>query len=406
MPVDDPERAVRSRVGALTIGVCLLMLMTFAASAGRSEEPGSGTFVDPRDGREYRWVRIGSQVWMAENLRFEPDSGWTCWNDDRDECAKKGVFYDWATACSAPPPGWHLPSDGEWMTLERELGLPEDELELVGLDRENDAGAAIKKEGCWPVEYEGTSVVHSDETGFSAVPTGFFALGEYTHSGYAGWWTSTPEGDKAWVRALSFHNNMITRAPNDKKFRFPVRCVRDAGGDGAGGEGAGQPREYRTRTGKTIEVVESHPVGMSMSTIEISTRGFEHEFRETFEDRDPVADVLTADLDGNGFDEIYVVTRSAGSGSYGNVLGFASNNDRSLSMIHLPEAREEDRPFDGYRGHDVFTLEGGKLVRTFTVYREGDPNAAPTGGTRRVLYALHPGEAMWQLKIERSVTIE
>ena len=143
------------------------------------------------------------------------------------ECAKKGVFYDWETACKTSPPGWHLPSDGEWKALEHELGLPEDELDLVGLDRENNAGAAIKKQGCWPLEYNGKPIVFSNDTGFSAVPTGFFARGEFTHSGYTGWWTGTPDGEKAWVRALSFHNNMITRAANDKEFYFPVRCVRD-----------------------------------------------------------------------------------------------------------------------------------------------------------------------------------
>ncbi|MDD3643766.1 MAG: hypothetical protein PHQ19_09930 [Candidatus Krumholzibacteria bacterium] len=111
--------------------------------------------------------------------------------------------------------------------LERELGLPEDEFDLDGLDRVSNVAATKKKAGCWPVEHEGAPIVYSDETGFSAVQTGFIALGEFTHAGHAGWWTSTPEGEKAWVRALTFHNNMITRAPNRKEFCFPVRCVRD-----------------------------------------------------------------------------------------------------------------------------------------------------------------------------------
>jgi len=381
---------------------CLIILAAllalFAAPAAESEEPGSGVFIDPRDSTEYRWVRIGSQVWMAENLRFRPESGWKCWNDDEAECSKRGVFYDWESACTVPPPGWHLPTDGEWKVLERELGLPENELDLIGLDRVNNVAATMKKEGCWPVEYDGAPVVYSDESGFSVVPTGFFALGQFTHDQHAGWWTSTPEGDKAWVRALPFHNNMITRASNSKEFYVPVRCVRD--GDAA------SARECRTKTGKTIVVTETHPAGMSLSTIGILTRGFEYEFSETFEDLDPIEDVLVADLDGNGYDEIYVITRAAGSGSYGAVLGFASNKDKSLSMIDFPGAGEGEKPFEGYRGHDVFSIEGGRLVRTFPVYRDGDPNASPTGGTRRITYGLRPGEAMWQLGIERSMTIE
>jgi hypothetical protein len=120
-----------------------------------------------------------------------------------------------------------------------------------------------------------------------------------------------------------------------------------------------------------------------------------------FEDRDPISDAFTADLDGNGFEEIYIVTTAAGSGSYGTILGFASNKDKSLSMIHFPEVREGDANFEGYMGHDTFTIEGRKLVRIFPVYQEGDTNANPTGGRRKLVYGLVPGEAGWQLKVEQ-----
>ena len=174
-------------------------------------------------------MRIGAQVWTAENLRYLPESGWKCWSDEEAECPRKGVFYDWATALAAAPPGWHLPSDDEWKALELELGLPENELDLVGLERVNDIASKMKKAGCWPVEYEGTPIAFSNESGFSAIPTGFFALGEFTHAGHAGWWTATPEGARAWVRALTFHNNMVTRAANNQEFYFPARYVKDAG---------------------------------------------------------------------------------------------------------------------------------------------------------------------------------
>ena len=68
-------------------------------------------------------------------------------------------------------------------------------------------------------------------------------------------------------------------------------------------------KEYKTKTGKTIIISETHPVGQSLSTIEISTKGFEYDDAQTYEDRDPISDVFVADLDGNGFDEIYVITR-------------------------------------------------------------------------------------------------
>ncbi len=163
---------------------------------------------------------------------------------------------------------------------------------------------------------------------------------------------------------------------------------------------------YRTKTGKTIVVSQSHPAGRSLATIEVRTEGFEHDFGEVFEDRDPISDVFVADLDGNGFDEIYIVTTAAGSGSYGSVLAFASNKDKSLSMIHFPEMREGDANFDGYMGHDSFTIEGRMLVRMFPLYNKGDTNEKPTGGKRKLVYGLFPGEAGWQLRVEQTETLD
>lgn len=164
-------------------------------------------------------------------------------------------------------------------------------------------------------------------------------------------------------------------------------------------------KEYKTSTNKTIIISETHPVGQSLSTINISTKDFTHNHTETYENVDPISDVFIADLDGNGFDEIYIITTSQGSGSYGKVMGFASNNDKSLSMIYFPDIQRGDDMFKGYMGHDVFTIEGRKLVRTFPLYNEGDTNQKPTGGKRKLVYGLCPGEAMWQLKIEKSKTI-
>ena len=164
-------------------------------------------------------------------------------------------------------------------------------------------------------------------------------------------------------------------------------------------------KEYKTKTGKTIIISVTHPVGQSLSTIEISTKGFKHNYPEIYEDRDPISDVFIGDLDGNGFDEIYIITTSVGSGSYGTVLGFASNKDKSLSMINFPEIQEGDDNFEGYMGHDTFKIENQKLVRIFPIYNKGDTNQNPTGGTRKLVYGLYPGEAMWQLKVEKSETL-
>lgn len=115
-----------------------------------------------------------------------------------------------------------------------------------------------------------------------------------------------------------------------------------------------------------------------------------------------VTGARVADLDGNGHPELYVFTTSAGSGSYGAVMGYASNNGKSLSAIFLPPL-DEDKPASvGYRGRDSFDVTANRLVRRFPVYRDGDANARPTSGkVREVHYRLVKGEATWVLRRDR-----
>lgn len=157
--------------------------------------------------------------------------------------------------------------------------------------------------------------------------------------------------------------------------------------------------EYATRSGKSLFITESHPAGQSLSDITLQSSGFEHELSETLRDRDPIKNIHVADLNGDGFDEFYIITVSAGSGSYGTVIGLASNRDKSLSIIHFPEIQEGDARFDGYMGHDTFEISDGKVIRSFPVYLPSDDNSKATGGRRRLTYDLFPGEAAWQLML-------
>ena len=56
-------------------------------------------------------------------------------------------------------------------------------------------------------------------------------------------------------------------------------------------------------------------------------------------------------------------------------------------------------------GHDTFSIEDQKLVRIYPIYKKGDINQNPTGRIRKLVYGLYPGEAMWQLKLEKSETL-
>lgn len=110
-----------------------------------------------------------------------------------------------------------------------------------------------------------------------------------------------------------------------------------------------------------------------------------------------------ADLNADGSPELYVYIRSAGSGSYGTLVAFSANRRRSLSEIHLPPISDDAKAAQGYMGHDQLAVVEDTLVRRFPIYKDGDSNAAPSGGVRQMQYKLKPGEASWQLKLDRVV---
>jgi hypothetical protein len=107
-----------------------------------------------------------------------------------------------------------------------------------------------------------------------------------------------------------------------------------------------------------------------------------------------------ADLNSDGFPEIYVFVNSAGSGSYGSVAAFTLEDGTRMSAIVSPDFGTDDINSIGYMGHDAFTIRGSSLVRTFPLYNQGDTNAAPTGATRELRYKLVKGESNWQLTLD------
>ena len=109
-----------------------------------------------------------------------------------------------------------------------------------------------------------------------------------------------------------------------------------------------------------------------------------------------------ADLDANGWPEIYVYASSAGSGSYGSLVAYAVNNGKSMTPVYMPPLADDPIAGAGYMGHDAFAVEENRLVQRFPVYREGDTNSAPSGGERVLKFRLVPGEAGWLLELDEN----
>jgi len=170
------------------------------------------TFTDPRDGRVYRTVKIGEQVWMAENLNYNaPDSKF--YDNDPANGEKYGRLYNWETAKMACPPGWHLPSIEEWDEL----------VDFVG--GKETAGKYLKAKSGWNGDGNGT-----DKYGFSALPGGnensegsFIDIG-----GYGYWWSASEYHSYfAYYRSMPYSSEYVGYFIDSKECFYPVRCLRD-----------------------------------------------------------------------------------------------------------------------------------------------------------------------------------
>ena len=205
------------------------------------------------EGNIYKTVEIGSQTWMAENLRtsryndnteiemIADNSEWSltgkpafCWYDNNEQFYGKvyGAYYNFFAVYTSRlcPTGWHVPSDDEWKTLEIFLGVTPD---AAGNEGYRGQGISIKlKEsgsGHWSKDfYPGTN-----ESGFTALPGGsrsYFG-GEFVDEMVSsGWWSSTayyPIGGVGYSRSLSFEYPGIKRELITLNQGLNVRCVKD-----------------------------------------------------------------------------------------------------------------------------------------------------------------------------------
>jgi len=94
------------------------------------------------------------------------------------------------------------------------------------------------------------------------------------------------------------------------------------------------------------------------------------------------------DLNVDGMPEVLVYLVSDGSGSYGSLIGYSLLKSGDLLQLELPDLSLDKKNSKGYMGHDKFEIVENTLVRNFPVYKDGDSNANPTGGTRQLQYKL------------------
>jgi len=183
--------------------------------------------IDARDGKEYTYLVIGDQVWMGQNMNYALNDGegsW-CYDDDPASCEKYGRLYNWETAMEVCPSGWHIPSDDEWKTLEKSLGMDAEEADNGGWRMSGNVGYKMKSTTGWQNDGNG-----DNSSGLDIRPgAGRRVDGLYDLLGAdAGFWSSSePDEENAWGRGFAFDRDGVFRHFSLKHLSISVRCVQD-----------------------------------------------------------------------------------------------------------------------------------------------------------------------------------
>jgi len=221
----------------ITMGLVLILIN----SCKKAADNNNSASVTDKDGNVYTSVTIGTQVWMAENLKTTkylngdpigtttpatldisgestPKYQWA-YGGDESKAATYGRLYTWYAATDPRnicPTGWHVPTDAELTTLTAYLG------------GDSIAGAKLKGTGtgCWNSPNTGAT----NESGFAALPGGYRGYeGSSHYIGYTGYWWSSTEFDanNAWFLGLYYNGITDHNLSNSKMAGFSVRCLKD-----------------------------------------------------------------------------------------------------------------------------------------------------------------------------------
>jgi uncharacterized protein (TIGR02145 family) len=197
------------------MNAAMILLISMMIFPGFIKAQTKGTFTDARDGHQYAWVKIGTQTWMAENLKYDAKVGSWSYNNDSVNVKTYGRLYNWKTAQAACPKGWHVPSDKEWGILIKSLGGAGDAgLRMALMDTVVRVPGNLSANSQFPYTALYSGVRHPDG---SCIGLNY----------WGGCWSSTKTNDSVSSNVLFAHGRKdLGVSTNDKNTGFSVRCVK------------------------------------------------------------------------------------------------------------------------------------------------------------------------------------
>jgi uncharacterized protein (TIGR02145 family) len=214
-----------------TNGTTYILLWTISNSCGSTNDNVSisyaafscgNTFQDTRDGHVYTTLTRGAQCWMKQNLNYATGTS-VCYAGNPTNCDNYGRLYDWNTASTACPTGWHLPTDAQWCTL------------LTGIDGTvscgatgvtgTDAGGKMKETGTTYWQAPNTGATNS--SGFSARGGGTTTIPGHNLNQWVSFWTATANGANYWSWEMTYNDARVWHTYYGWSNTMSVRCLKN-----------------------------------------------------------------------------------------------------------------------------------------------------------------------------------
>lgn len=333
-----------------------------SSSSNSSSSLFDGKLVDSRDGKVYRTVQIGSQVWMAENLNYElPDgSDGLCYDGIEANCEKYGRLYTWKTSQNICPSGWHLPSDEEWNEL------------LAAVGGISTAGQMLKSESTWTGSYTG-----KDAYGFGVLATGWYtSSGTYSGEGtYGGLWSTATQYRWGFFNS----HNTVERGTNGSTLKNGVRCLLGESIIGISSSSVKSSSSIKSSSSvksssSSVVVIEPNPEitygklidsrdGKSYRTVEIGTQIW-------------MAENLNYELTGTTTDGLCYDNDESNCEQYGRLYTWTTAQTVCPSGWHLPSDSEWSLLATAIGG----TSSAGSLLKSKTSWSSASYNGTDTYG--------------------------
>jgi len=199
--------------------------------------------IDPV-GKSYSTVKIGDQIWMAENLAYLPEVsppsaesssikhyyvyGYDGSNINEakgfETYLEYGVLYNWEAAMVSCPDGWHIPTDFEWKTIEGLLGMNSTAQGQAGWRISGNVGEKLKSCTGW---YEDGCGIN--ECGLNLTPAGWQGNDIFNEIGQSSvvWSASYIDDYYAYYRWTKYDTDAIYKGGSYKRYATSVRCIKD-----------------------------------------------------------------------------------------------------------------------------------------------------------------------------------